>query len=85
MGKRHYEKFHKDEKRIKKCLRCLVREQEIIIKNQQEQRSDLEDKLDSKECKIDNLIEEIRNLKHDLKVAIERKEHYKTLYYRDTK
>ena len=56
MGKRHYEKFHKDEKRIKKCLRCLIREQEIIIKNQQEQRSDLEDKLDSKEFKIDNLI-----------------------------
>ena len=81
MGKRHYENFHKNEKRIKKCLRCVIREQELIIKNQQEQRTDLEDKLDSKERKIDNLMEEIRNLRHDLREAMDRKEHYKTLYY----
>ena len=71
MGKNHYEKFHKNEKRIKKCLRCLVSEQANIIENQQEQRSDLENMLDSRECKIENLMEEIRNLKHDLRVAID--------------
>ena len=85
MGKNHYEKFHKNEKRIKKCLRCIVNEQATIIGNQNEQITDLEHILDKKECKIENLMDEIRNLKNDLKIALERKDYYKDKYYRDKK
>ena len=51
MGKNHFQQFHKSEPRIKKCLRCLVNEQAMIIEQQNEQIKDLEHYLNKEKCK----------------------------------
>ena len=60
----------------------MVSEQATIIKTQNEQITDLEYMLDKKESKIDNLMDKIRELKNDLKIALEDKEYYNSKYSR---
>ena len=60
----------------------MVNEQATIIGTQNEQITDLEHILDKKECKIENLMDEIRDLKNDLKIALDDKDYYKSRYNR---
>ena len=89
MGKTHFNKFHATEGRIKKCLRCIINNKSEIIQSQNEIMESQTDKieklkysLDKSNCKIDNLLDKVEGLKNDLKIALERKEYYKDMYYR---
>ena len=88
MGKNHFQKYHATEGRIKKCLTCIINNksaiiesQTEIIESQTEKIAKLEYSLDKNNCKINNLLDKIEDLKNDLKVAIEDQEYFKSKYY----
>ena len=88
MGKNHYQKYHSTEGRIKWCLRCIInskseviQSQNEIIQSQTEKIEKLEYSLDESNCQIDHLLDEIGDLKNDLRLALDRKEHYREMYY----
>ena len=60
----------------------MVNEQATIFETQDEKIANLEHHLDRKDCKIDNLMDKIRELTNDLKIALEDKDYYKGKYDR---
>ena len=77
MGKKHFKNHHQNEPRIKKCLLCLIKEQNDIIIKQTEVIGDLRVGLNKEEDRNDILLNKIEDLEHELQDALEAKKYYK--------
>ena len=56
----------------------MVNDQATLIESQNEKIANLEYYLDKKDCKIENLMDKIKDLKSDLKIALDDKDYYKS-------
>ena len=75
MGKNHFQKFHANEKKIKRCLRCIINDKSEFIESQAAQITDLK-------YEKDKLKDEVEYLKDELRIAKDRKDFYKYKYYK---
>ena len=77
MGKRHFSEHHRNEPRINRCLRCLLKERNDVIDRQYEKIEDLRMCLDEEEDRSDRLLDRVKQLENELKNSLEAKSYYK--------
>ena len=77
MGRKHFQQFHHSEPRIKRCLRCLLNEKAVIIERQNRKIDDLRHYLNEEECRNEELLDKIEELRNELSIALDAKSYYK--------